>query len=74
MVHIFQIGHGMGTVLRDLLSYVTFLFRSLEGSHMTVSTVLLKNFHIGHNFQTRRCKAFILYMCIPCHKTFHIVL
>ena len=35
----FQIGHCRGTVLRDPLSYVTFSFQSLEGSHMTVSTV-----------------------------------
>ena len=39
MVHIFQIGHCMGTILRDPLSYVTFSFRSLEVLLMTVSTV-----------------------------------
>ena len=33
------LSHSVGTVLRDPLSYVTFLLRSLEGSLMTVSTV-----------------------------------
>ena len=35
----FPLGHCMETVLRDPLSYVTFSLGSLEGSHMTVSTV-----------------------------------
>ena len=35
--------------------------------------LLLKNFNLGHNFQTRRDRAFILQMCIPCDKTFHMV-
>ena len=37
------------------------------------SDLLLKNFNIGHHFQTRRDGAFIHYMCSPCDKTFHIV-
>ena len=28
---------------------------------------------LGHNFQTRSDRAFILHMCIPCDKTFHMV-
>ena len=32
-----------------------------------------KNFNLGHNFQTKRCKILILHMCIPCDKTFHMV-
>ena len=32
-----------------------------------------KNFNLGHNFQTIKDKAFILHMCIPCDKTFHMV-
>ena len=36
--------------------------------------LLLKNFNLGHNFQTRRDRAFILYMCILCDKIFHMVL
>ena len=35
--------------------------------------LLLKNFNLGHNFLTRRDKGFILHMCIPCDKTFHMV-
>ena len=35
--------------------------------------LLLRNFNLGHNFLTRRDRAFILHMCIPCDKTFHIV-
>ena len=35
--------------------------------------LLLKNFNLGHNFQTRSDKAFILHVCIPCDKTFHMV-
>ena len=38
----FQTGHCIGTVLSDPLSYATISFRSLEGSHMTVSTVVPK--------------------------------
>ena len=34
-----SLSHCVGTVLGDPLSYVTFSLRSLEGSHMTVSTV-----------------------------------
>ena len=35
--------------------------------------LLLKKFNLGHNFQTRRDRAFLLHMCIPCEKTFHMV-
>ena len=37
--------------------------------------LLLKNFNLGHNFQTRRDRAFILHMCtcIPYDKAFHMV-
>ena len=34
---------------------------------------LNKNFNSGHNFLTRTDRAFILQMCIPCDKTFHLV-
>ena len=34
---------------------------------------LLKNFNLRHSFQTRRLGAFILHMCIPCDKTFHVI-
>ena len=29
---------------------------------------LFKNFNLGHNFQSRRARAFILHICIPCDK------
>ena len=32
-----------------------------------------KHFNLGHNFHTRSDRAFILHMCIPCDKTFHMV-
>ena len=35
--------------------------------------LLLKNFNLGYHFQTRSDRAFILHMCIPCDKTFHII-
>ena len=35
--------------------------------------LLLKNFNLGHNFLIRSDRAFILHMCIPCDKTFHLV-
>ena len=35
--------------------------------------LLLKNFNLGHIFQTRSDRAFILHMCIPCDKTFQMV-
>ena len=36
--------------------------------------LILKNFKLGHNFHTRSDRTFILHMCIPCDKTFHMVL
>ena len=53
------------------LSYGTIIFY-----HVTLTLkfdLLLTNFNLGHNFLTRRGRAFILHMCIPCDKTFHIV-
>ena len=41
------LSHSVVTVLRDPLSYATFLSRSLEGSHMTVSTVFLISMSLG---------------------------
>ena len=35
--------------------------------------LLFKNFNLGRNFQTRRAKVFIMYMCIPCDKAFHVI-
>ena len=32
--------------------------------------LLFKNFNLGHIFLTRRGRAFIFHMCIPCSKTF----
>ena len=32
-----------------------------------------KKFNLGHIFQTRNKRAFILHMCIPCDTTFHMV-
>ena len=34
--------------------------------------LLLKNFNIGNNFQTRNDRAFIFHMCISYDKTFHM--
>ena len=36
--------------------------------------LLIKNFNLGHIFLTRRGRAFILHMYIPCDKTFLCVL
>ena len=35
--------------------------------------LLLKNFNLGRNCQTRSDRAFILHVCIPDDKTFHMV-
>ena len=35
--------------------------------------LLSKNFNLGHNFLTRRGRAFVFHMCIPCSKTFNAV-
>ena len=35
--------------------------------------LLLKNFNLSYNFLTRRDRALILHMYIPCDKTFHMV-
>ena len=32
-----------------------------------------KNFNIGHNLKTRVGRAFILHMCVPCDKIFHVI-
>ena len=34
--------------------------------------LLLKNFNLGHYFQTRCDKPVIFHMCIPCGKTFSV--
>ena len=46
-----------GTVIFDLVT-------------LTLKVFFLKNLNLGHNFQTRSDKAFILNMCIHCDKTF----
>ena len=63
------------------ISYVYFLWQDL--SHGTIIfdlvtltlkfDLLLKNFNLGYNFKTRSDRAFILHMCVPCDKTFHMV-
>ena len=35
--------------------------------------LLLKNFNLGLNFQTKSDTAFVLHMCNPCDKTLHMV-
>ena len=40
---------------------------------LEVWPTLDKNFNLGHNSLTRSDRAFILHMCIPCDKTFHMV-
>ena len=35
--------------------------------------LLLKNFNLCYNFQTRSDRAFMLHMCIPYDKAFHMV-
>ena len=35
--------------------------------------LLFKDFALGHNLWTMRDGAFILHICIPCEKTFHII-
>ena len=55
-------GLSHGTVIFDLVN-------------LTLKVgLLLKNFNLGHNFHTRFDRAFILCMCIPCGKTFHMEL
>ena len=36
-------------------------------------TFEIKDLNLGYNFQTRRGRAFILHIYIPCDKTFHMV-
>ena len=48
----------MGTKIFDLVT-LTLTF-----------DLLLKNFNLGHNFLTRRGRAFIFHIYIPCDKTF----
>ena len=60
------------------LSYCTCVFLVTKPSHDTITfdlvifsltfDLLFKNF-----FQTRRDRAFIFHICIPCDKTFHII-
>ena len=62
-----------------LLKNLYFLWQDLSQDTVIFDLVtlkfdlLLKNFNLGHNFLTRKDGAFILHMCIPCDKTFHIV-
>ena len=35
--------------------------------------LLLKNFNLGRSFLTRRGRANIFHMCIPCDRKFHAV-
>ena len=57
--------------LRQDLSHGTIIFDLVT---LTLKfDLLLKSFNFGHNFQTRSDMAFILYMCIPGDKTFHMV-
>ena len=35
--------------------------------------LFLKDFNLGHSFLTRRGRAIIFHMCIPCSKTFHFI-
>ena len=59
IAHVYSLWQDLshGTIIFDL---VTLKF-----------DLLLKNFNLGHNFLSDR--AFILYMCIPYDKTFHMV-
>ena len=67
--------------LHFYIAHVYSLWQDLSGgikkSYLVTLTLkidlLLKNFNLGHNFQTRRGRAFILHMCIPCDETFHMV-
>ena len=52
---------SMGTKIFDLVT-LTLKF-----------DLLLKNFNLGHSFLTRRGRAFIFHMCIPCSKTFNAI-
>ena len=55
-------------------SYVVFLTTLVDLVTLTLKfDLLLNNFNLGHNFQTRSVRAFILHMCIPCVRTFHMV-
>ena len=35
--------------------------------------LLIKNFNLGNSFLTRRGRAFIFHICIPCSKIFNVV-
>ena len=63
IAHVYSLGEDLshGTIFFDLLT-LTLKF-----------DLLLKNFNLGYNFLTRSDRAFILHMCIPCDKTFHMV-
>ena len=53
------------------LSYHTIIFDLVT---LTLKIDLLfKNFNLGHNLWTVRDRAQIIYMCIYCDKTFHII-
>ena len=49
-------------------------YRNFDLMTLTLKfNLLLKNFNLGHSFQTRSDQIFILYICTPCNKTFHMV-
>ena len=56
------------------IAHVYSLWQELSRGTIIFYLVTL-NFNLGHNFQTRILvgMTFIVHMCIPCDKTFHMV-
>ena len=48
-------------------------YHSFLPCNLDLEVWLVKNFNLGHAFQTRNNRAFILHMCFPCDRTFHMV-
>ena len=48
------------------------LVSALASASVSACVCVNKNYNLGHKFLTRSNMAFILQMCIPCDKTFHL--
>ena len=67
-------------IVRNIVAYTLFARCIVRWKDVTIRKhtcirliLLLKNFNLGRYFLTRRDRVFILHMCIPCDKNFHMV-
>ena len=77
----FNLGHNFHIIKDRTYIFVFLMTRPFTWYHNFLPSDLdleiwptFENIRFGYKFQTRSDRAFILHMCIPCDKTFHMVL